>query len=144
MRLFIAVLVIPYLVAGTPWMSWAEEGSAPSAAAQPAEESAEAEDKEARFKQDINNLGISAGYAYKCSKPDGPERKAIGAQTNWIGDELVKDFGTSLAFGFIAYSGAASTGEGMDKDKCADYIADWKAYTKTEPEVDALWTQEKK
>jgi len=104
-----------------------------NALAQEKESAQASEESDVEFQDAVNDLGLSAGYAVQCSKGK-PEEQVIGKQAFFIADGLAKDFGTRSAFLFMIYFGAGGS-QPIEKDKCPEYIADWKEFADKYPEL---------
>jgi hypothetical protein len=86
-----------------------------------------AEEEEIRFEESIRNFGYLSGQTYQCL-PEG-ERTAHDREVMKAFSGLVRLFGSDRAF-FYAAAFGAGTGASIDKAKCADYIADFRAAMK--------------
>jgi hypothetical protein len=110
LRVMTATLLCACLV--FPLMSWSEQD----------------QDDDQEFREALENLGSSAGYAMQCVGEDKTKTSMIGSQADLIGGGLLKEFGSQFAFRFMVYFGIGIA-ESIDKSKCADYLADWNKFT---------------
>jgi hypothetical protein len=83
-----------------------------------------AEEEEIKFEESIRNFGFLSGQAYQCL-PEG-ERAAHDREVLKAFSGLVRLFGSDRAF-FYAAAFGAGTGASVDKTKCANHIADFRA-----------------
>ena len=140
MRRIITVLAVAGLqigvLGGAPWSVQAQEQT--GGQTQEVAETKIEKDADRKFQEGLNNLGLSAGYAYKCSEKGSAEQQLIGKQALETGNQMMRYFGTNAVLEFAAYMGAGAAGSGMDTAKCNQYVADWQTFTKKHPELNSL------
>ena len=74
----------------------------------------------------------------KCSEKGSAEQELIGKQALETGNQLIRYFGTNAVLEYAAYVGAGAAGSGLDSEKCAQYVADWKSFTEKHPELKSV------
>ena len=79
-----------------------------------------------QLEKDIENLGLSAGYATQCfqERKNKAEAERVGEEALSIAHIILQDFGSTLAFLFAATTGYGA-GKSIDLSKCDQIIADW-------------------
>ena len=140
MRRIVTVLAVAGIqigvLGGAPWRVQAQEQTSGQTAKAAETETEKAADR--KFQEGLNNLGLSAGYAYKCSEKESAERQLIGKQALETGNQMMRYFGTNAVLEFAAYMGAGAAGSGLEAAKCAQYVTDWQNFTKKHPEINSV------
>ena len=87
-----------------------------------------ADDEDLKFEESIRSFGFVSGAAWQCL-PEA-DRAAHDREVLRAYSGLVQLFGSDRAFFYAAALGAG-TGMSIDKAKCGDYIADFRAAMKS-------------
>jgi ABC-type phosphate transport system substrate-binding protein len=126
------MVMVAGILVGGPWASWAEDK--PSVEEEKPATTTTA-DEDTKFQGSLNSLGLTAGWAGKCSEKNPETVEQITAQALAAANQLVQLFGTDAAFRFVFHAGLGGAGAKLDTAKCAQYIADWSDFVKKHPEL---------
>jgi len=140
MRNWLGAMIVTGVLVCIPLMSWAEDKSS----AEEGKATTTTDDEDTKFQESLNSLGLTAGWAGKCSEKNPETVEQITAQALATANQIVRLFGTDAAFRFVFYTGLGGAGSKLDATKCSQYIADWSGFVKKHPELEVRETKEAK